>query len=842
VKTDPPNPPESTYRLQFHAGFTFRDAAAIVPYLAQLGVTHVYASPYFTSRRGSMHGYDLIDPCHLDPELGTDEDYRAFLTAMRQHGLAHILDIVPNHMGVATNDNRWWNDVLMHGRSSRYADYFDIAWDDPPRAEMRGKVLLPVLGEPCKDALAKHTLTIDRENDEFVIRYYDRRFPISPETRDLAASAFAARSESRGINLLDDLLQRQHYRLAFWRVAADEINYRRFFEINDLAALRMDREEVFEATHALALRLVREGAVAGLRVDHPDGLLDPKQYFERLQQRAGPVYVVAEDILAADERLPQSWPVAGTTGYDFLNKINGLFIDPAGESPLTSLYREWIGCEDKPFEEHAYESKRRMLNEAFAGELTTLARKFCKVAQSDRKWRNLTFDSIRDALTEFVACFPAYRSYITADGTVEEADRSVIHSAVAAAIERNPSVDRLVFDLLEQTILSNAALAGRFQQLTAPVTAKGVEDTAFYIYNRLVSLNEVGGDPGRFGVSSDELHAYLIDRQQHWPHALSPLSTHDTKRSEDVRARINVLSEMPAQWREHVTRWQEMNAKFRTSPAHDNVAPSVNDEYLLYQTLIGAWTSPGDPQLGDRIKAYMIKATREAKVHTSWTNPSQPYETAMERFIDGILSSTEFLAEFEPFQRRISGIGLVNSLAQTVIRLTAPGVPDTYQGTELWDYSLVDPDNRRPVDYAVRQSMLAKLERLPANLEDASTKLWAISRLLRCRREMRGLFSHGQYMPVTISGPRRENIFAFIRRYEQKVALIVVPRLVTRLTRDEALFIDDEAWRDTWLHIPDFVQPMRMSNLLTGEMAEIPSSVDASTILHRLPVAAMVNK
>jgi (1->4)-alpha-D-glucan 1-alpha-D-glucosylmutase len=483
-----------------------------------------------------------------------------------------------------------------------------------------------------------------------------------------------------------------------------------------------------------------------------------------------------------------------------------------------------------------------MLDSAFPGELATLARQFDKVAQSDRKWREFTLRGIRDALAQVVACLPVYRSYIAPDGKVDEADRQVIHSAVAAAIEHNPAIDRLVFDFIEQAILSNPALAGRFQQLTAPVTAKGVEDTAFYIYNRLVSLNEVGGDPGRFGVSPDELHAYLLDRQQNWPYALSPLSTHDTKRSEDVRARINVLSEMPAEWQEHITQWREMNARFRTSLDRGKIAPDANDEYLLYQTLIGAWTSAHDRNLPARIKTYMIKATREAKVHTSWTNPSQPYESAMVHFVDGVLSSPAFLADFEPLQRRVNRIGIVNSLAQTVLRLTAPGVPDTYKGTELWDYSLVDPDNRRPVGYATRQSMLAKLDRLPGTLDDPSVKLWVVSRLLRYRRDSRGLFSRGQYVPVSVSGPRCENIFAFIRRHEQHVALVVVPRLVARLTRDEARFIDAEAWRGTRLHIPKFAQPMRMSNLLTGEIEEVASSVDVSTMLRRCPVAVMVNK
>jgi (1->4)-alpha-D-glucan 1-alpha-D-glucosylmutase len=987
--------PESTYRLQFHAGFTFRDAAAIVPYLHDLGLTHAYASPYLKARPGSTHGYDVIDHCALNPEVGTEAEYEAWVGAMRSRGMGHVLDIVPNHVGVATNDNRWWNDVLEHGPTSRYAHYFDIAWRGSPRPQLHDKVMLPLLGGHYGDVLEKGELQLKFEHGAFAVHYYDRRFPISPRTygsilgRNAAAIARSAERHDPAIheyravlrmaddlqgpddpgaalpggaaeaeevkqrlgalaadsaavrqlieqNLaefngrpgdphsfdpLDDLLNDQSYRLAYWRAAPDEINYRRFFDINDLAALSMERPEVFEDTHALILRLVAEGKVDGLRVDHPDGLYDPKQYFERVQTAAGQetewarssspsllysgervgargsaqsgignrqsaietaphpnrlpgvpgrgdkaVYVVAEKILAPDEPLPDDWAVHGTSGYDFLNMANGLFVDAAKEAAFTSLYQDFTG-ERSNFDDLVYAKKRLILDIALASELQMLAHRLDRLAQKDRHSRDFTLTGLREALREVIACFPVYRSYVSAEG-VHESDRAYMETAVERATRRNPETDPAVFGYVRDVVLQKypdtfgdaeraeqLEFAGKFQQVTSPTIAKGVEDTAFYVYNRLVSLNEVGGEPGRFGVAPEAVHAYFRDRQQRWPHAMSALSTHDTKRSEDVRARINVLSEMPSEWGAAVKRWRDLNAPHRQSAA-SGFAPTANDEYLLYQTLVGAYPlAPQSPEeqksFVGRIQSYMEKAMREAKVHTSWTSPNAEYEGAVKQFVARILDEKTgkgFLEDFRPFQRTVSQTGLLNSLAQTVLKLTAPGVPDTYQGTELWDFSLVDPDNRRPVDYPLRRALLTALNaRGPATAvlarelleskEDGRIKLWVTSRALQARRDNPGLFSEGEYLPAERSGTHRDRVFAFARNHSGRTAIVAVPRLTKGLT----------AWGDTRLHFPGLPanEKPRYRNLFTGEShslspAKDGPSLSAAELFATLPFAVLL--
>ena len=861
--------PESTYRLQFHAGFTFRDAAAIVPYLHALGVTHVYASPYLKARPGSTHGYDVIDHCSLNPELGTEADYEAFLAALRDNNLSHILDTVPNHVGVATNDNAWWNDVLKHGPASQYAKYFDITWQGSARPELHDKVLLPVLGAPYGQVLERGELQLVFDNGGLAVAYYDRRFPISPETAesvfsraknsDDALRLFNGRpGDPHSSDLLDDLLNHQHYRLSYWHTASDEINYRRFFDINDLAALAQEHEEVFEATHALTLRLVAEGKVVGLRIDHPDGLYDPRRYLQRLQEHHGsdsPLYVVVEKILASGENLPPDWPTHGTSGYDFLVMVNGLYVDAHNADAFTNLYQDWIH-DHTPFHDIVYEKKRLILRISLASELHMLARRLDRLAQRDRHSRDFTLNGLLEALRETIACFRVYRTYVADEGPVSKTDQQHVETAINRAIARNPKTSPEIFNFLRDTLLlrfgpeplrrDQRRFAGKFQQLTAPATAKGVEDTAFYVYNRLTSLNEVGGEPSHFGTTPDALHQYLKHRQQHWPYALSPLSTHDTKRSEDVRARINVLSEIPDEWRQHVTRWREINARFRK-----NGIPGPNEEYLLYQTLIGAWpiapTPPEYDQFVERIQAYMLKAAREAKVFTSWTDPNANYENTVRDFIYPILyrEKSEFLNDFHPFQERISHLGLLNSLSQTLLRLTAPGVPDTYQGAELWDFSLVDPDNRRPVDYPRRDHLLRDLTAqsestadLPAFAkslldckEDGRIKLFLTRRALLARRDHPGLFTTGDYIPLRADGPGQRHLFAFARRHEARWAVVALPRLPATLPAD--------AWRHTRLSLP---APMRLQDAFTNQVfPEADSSPTAATLFSHLPFALLLS-
>ncbi len=962
--------PESTYRLQFHKGFGFPDATAIVPYLAELGITHVYASPYLRAAPGSTHGYDVIDHCRLNPEFGTQADYDAFVQTLAQHGMTHILDTVPNHVGIATNENNWWNDVLEHGPASRYGGYFDIAWGDSPRPELHDRVLVPILGQPYFKALEEGQIQLefDGRSGAFSVKYYARTFPVNPSSygrilercvidddeltsiltavrhlpsrsdrdpaRDLerrretvvikrrlsalvrgnervktaidaAVKSLNGRAgDARSFDAMDELLGAQCYRLAYWHIASEEINYRRFFDINDLAAMVMERQDVFEETHALTLKLLAEGKVAGLRIDHPDGLYDPERYFQRLQahyllecarvaagadaayqnvpweQLKGPVlqelereplfppplYVVAEKILAVDERLPRDWVIDGTSGYHFLNMINGLFVDSGNAERFTDLYNEFVG-DATSFEDLVYRKKRLILDTAMASELHMLAHRLGRLAQKNRRSRDFTLLVLRDALAETIACFPVYRTYITGP-EVHAVDVGRIDAAIQCAMERNPRADGDVFNYLRETLLQHypenftdldrneqLTFAGKFQQLTAPVTAKGVEDTAFYIFNRLVSLNEVGGDPARFGIKADELHAYLGARQKAWPYGLSALSTHDTKRSDDARARLNVLSEMPEQWQASIKQWKALNGPSKLT---------ANEQYLLYQALAGTWPlepySDADYQeFIKRTQAYMLKAMREAKVNTSWTEPDEEHEKAVLEFIHRILSAGKndaFLGHFQAFGRRIAHLGQLNSLSQTVMKLACPGVPDTYQGTEVWDFSYVDPDNRRPVDYRHRHRIMEELHAMQnahrddlggmagdliREKENGRVKFWITWQILRCRRDHPGLLSRGEYIPLRVTGAKAEHVFAFARMHGGKTALVIVPRLIAGLVSSgdagDELPLGKRVWGDTAIALPKQLHGRRFRNVFTGNMVD---RLDAAEIFAHLPVAVLL--
>jgi (1->4)-alpha-D-glucan 1-alpha-D-glucosylmutase len=918
--------PRATYRMQFNAGFTFRDATELVPYLAALGVSDLYASPYLKARPGSLHGYDIVDHESLNPEIGTAQDHEALAAALRQAGMGHLMDIVPNHMGIAGSANGWWNDVLEHGPSSRYAHYFDIDWR-PRQPEMWGKVLLPVLGDQYGAVLERGELRLCYDDGRFGIDYYDTRFPVAPRstaavlnealsllpaddddlhrmelesivtalrnlpTRDrtdddsiaerrrekavtqrrLSALCHASNEVRRALDeavrcfngvpgqpgsfdRLDDMLHDQPYRLAFWRVAAEEINYRRFFDINDLAGVRVERADVFQATHRLVLRLVREGKVTGLRIDHPDGLYDPHGYLRDLQaETAGidadePFYVLVEKILTGDEELPGEWPVAGTVGYEFLNRVNGLFVDGSSEAAMDGVYRGFARS-GTSIGDLIYQKKKLILRLSLVSELTVLATLLSRISEANRHSRDFTFGSILDALREVIACFPVYRTYIDgAAGAVSERDREYVATAIRTAKRRNRSTTRLIFEFVRGVLLldwpehlddaareDHALFVMKFQQLTGPVMAKGVEDTAFYVFNRLVALNEVGGELDRFGIPPAELHAFLAARAEKWPHALSSSSTHDTKRSEDVRARINVLSEIPDLWGEHVYRWALANAELKHTE-DDVAAPDANDEYLLYQTLVGAWPLEATDDAAheafvERIVRYMEKATREAKEHTSWINPNEAYDAGLEHFIRSILrrsGDNQFLRDIEQFQEPVARVGMVNALAQTAVKLTAPGVPDVYQGQELWDLSLVDPDNRRPVDYALRRRMLDSLaprmdaddrtalaRELMDSWRDGRSKLYLTACALRLRAQLPAAFTGGGYLPLRAEGDRADHVFAFARTGGGETAVTVVPRLVATLTRGRGMTIPAaEDWGDTRLELPG---KGTWVNVLTGE-------------------------
>jgi (1->4)-alpha-D-glucan 1-alpha-D-glucosylmutase len=935
--------PRATYRLQLHGEFTFADAAACVPYLARLGVSHAYCSPILRARPGSRHGYDIIDHAALNPEIGNRDDLERLVAELKRHDMGLLVDMVPNHMGVMGADNAWWMDVLENGRASPYADYFDIEWA-PVDPNLAGKVLVPVLGEHYGDALERGELKLAYEPQagSFAIWYHEHRFPIDPRESprllervarllppaglpaEVAADfeslisafrhlpprdatgpdALAERNrdkelhkarlarmaqeqpvlaeaieravgelngtpgERASLEALHELAEAQAYRLAYWRVAADEINYRRFFDVNELAALRAENETVFEATHGLMLELAAEGKIDGLRIDHPDGLYDPEQYFRRLQDRyaqlaglenppagqaarARPLYVVVEKIIAPHEQLPETWRVYGTTGYRFANVVNGLFVDTDAKARIDRAWRAFVRDEALDFQEAAYRARRVIMTSALAGELTVLANRLLRIARADHRTRDFTFNTLRQALTQVVACFPVYRTYIAE--RVSRQDRRYVDWAVAQAKRRSRAADASIFEFVRNVLLVRPlegaaerlaaeyrAFAMRFQQFTAPVTAKGVEDTSFYVFNRLVSLNEVGGDPEAFGMTVSAFHGASADRVAKWPHTLLASSTHDAKRAEDVRARIDVISELPAAWRLAVRRWSRINrSKKRTVEAE--LAPSRNDEYLLYQTLVGSF--PADPLdarglavYRDRIEGYMIKAAREAKARTSWINVNELYERALAGFVQALLGRLEgnlFLDDFRTQLPAFQWFGLLNSVSLALVKLTSPGVPDLYQGTELLDLSLVDPDNRRPVDYAARHAALAALdvlaERPAASLAAGvrelfdepyagRAKLWVIRRALALRRERAELFADGDYHPLAAAGIRLRHVVAYARRRGPTGIVVVAGRLFASLgVAAGELPLGEATWGDTSLDLSFLPAGVELRNALTGE-------------------------
>ena len=956
--------PRATYRLQLGPGLTFDDAAGIVDYLDALGMSDAYTSPFLeTATRGS-HGYDVADHDRLREELGGEPAFERFAAALRARGMGLLVDVVPNHMGIAQNHNAWWLDVLENGPASTYASTFDIEWR-PVKTELTDKVLLPVLGDQYGVVLDRGELTLVLEDGRFLVRYFDTVLPIAPrawgrilghridtlvaslgaEHADLAAlkslitwfatlpaptdkdaEHVAARrrqkeegreklvallaaspavrafvednvrifngtpGDAQSMDLLDALLADQAYRVAFWRVAGEEINYRRFFDINELAAIRMEEAAVFEATHRLLFRLVREGKVTGLRIDHPDGLYDPAEYFRRLQAGAGgDIYVVAEKILAPGEQLPDSWATAGTTGYEFLNLLNGIFVDRANARAMEQNYARLI--RHRPgFTEIVHDCKRLVMETSMAAELNMLAHRLNTISEKHRASRDFTLGALTRALREVIAAFPVYRTYISAAGApsvsavgapsqgsgarrsgdeslgvITDRDRDYVRRAIATARRQVPSADASIYDWLEQVLtLVVPSRAGeaerrerldfvmRFQQITGPVTAKGFEDTALYRFNRLVSLNEVGADPSRFGVTLAEFHAENAARVRRSPHALSATATHDTKRGEDMRARINVLSEIPDEWRRHVARWQRLNRRHRAM-VDGRAVPGANTEYLIYQTLVGAW--PVDLA---RLREYLMKAVHEAKTHTSWINPDERYDKAIVAFAEALLDPTRsqaFLDDFTAFQARVAHFGALNSLAQTLIKITAPGVPDFYQGTELWDLSLVDPDNRRPVDFTLRRRLLADLERALAattdraglafelfkDKEDGRVKLYLTREALAFRRARPALFAGGEYRPLETRGPLTEHVCAFARVGEGGAALTVVPRLLARRGGD-ATPLGPEYWQDTALVTPADLGA-RFVNALTGERLEARTEALAlGDVFAHFPVALLASE
>ena len=968
--------PSAFYRLQFNRDCTFLRAAALLPYLRELGISHCYASPYLKARPGSAHGYDTIDHDSLNPEIGTREDYETFVAALDSNHMAQILDMVPNHMGVGP-DNRWWADVLENGQASPYATFFDINWQSREEG-LKNRLLLPVLGDHFGVVLEEGNLRLDflADRGSFFIACYEHRYPLAPRTYPTILGHDLQRLETRlgsqhegflelqslitsfadlpgreetdarqiemrirnkevlkrllarlcrevaeigvfieenvlffngevgrpeSYNPLEQLLAMQVYRLAFWRVASDEINYRRFFDINDLAGIRMERKEVFDQTHRLVLDLIATGKIDGLRIDHPDGLYAPEHYFRTLQtavsglspetdavaapengsagerQAALPLYVVVEKILADSEQLPSTWMVHGTTGYDFSCLLNGLFVDQDAEEAMTGIYHRFIGRE-VDFAALAHDCKRLIIRTAMAGELNVLSEQMHRLAKRSRYTQDFTLNGLREALTEIVAFFPVYRTYCTGDG-LDDNTRHSVELAVQRAKARWQVEETSIYDFIGSVLLletmpqpdgrHDRAVVGfvlKLQQYTGPVMAKGLEDTAFYIYNRLVSLNEVGSDPCRFGVSVAAFHAANRARCATWPAGMLTTSTHDSKRSEDVRARINVLSELAPEWQQAVNRWHRLN-RGKKSTNGQGAAPSNNDEYALYQNLLGAWPLEGlnaatNDVFRERFTAYMLKVIREAKVHTSWLNQNHAYEEAMTTFIARLLDreDRDFLDDFDVFQRRTAWFGMLNSLSQLLLKLTGPGIPDTYQGNETWRFCLVDPDNRRPVDFDRRMAMLEGLkamvadpgaplaERLTELLDhafDGRIKMYLLWRTLTWRRHHPELFVHGSYVPLQTVGPAKDHLFGFARIHGDQAMLAVVPRLTARLLGGEAgrMPVGHGVWGETALFLPGSLQEARLTNLLSGEDVGAPGDngrLAAADLLRHFPVALLV--
>lgn len=963
--------PTATYRLQFGRQFTFQDAEALVPYLDALGVSHIYASSYLKARAGSLHGYDITDFNALNPEIGDRAAFEALAAALAARQMGQILDFVPNHMGIGKADNTWWLDVLEWGQASPFADYFDIDWN-PSKLQLRGKVLVPLLGDHYGLVLERGELRLgfDAQAGRFEVWYHDHLFPITPrhygrilapeinrlrgepgtDTKVLEAyeriveeahtlrpsgrspgrrarlrekglamkaalAGLAARDADMRRAVIDSalermngvignpasfvplhrLLERQAYRLAYWRVAADEINYRRFFDINELAGLQMERAELFDKAHELVGSFLAEGKIQGLRIDHVDGLYDPAEYLRRVATRlmprpvpdentAGPersAYLVVEKILAAHETLRNSWPVDGTTGYDALNMINGLFVKGEAERSMTRQYRRFTGS-GLAFDDVVYACKKLVMDTLLSSELQVLANELDQISEANWRTRDFTLATLKAFLREVAANFPVYRTYITEAGAGGD-DRHEIDQAMERAKSRSEITDDSLFNFVHHALTTDLVrgrlpgysrravvrFAKKFQQFTGPVMAKALEDTSFYRFFRLISLNEVGGDPRRFGTSLAAFHEFNEHRARDWPKAMTSTATHDTKRGEDARARINVLSELAEEWRSAVSRWAIHNRSGKVE-CDGNPAPSRNDEYFLYQTLVGAWPvellDPAQLDAGllsrfrERVETCVVKAAREAKLHSSWVRPNEAYEQAAIGFVRRILDPTrsaKFLHSFVAFEKRVAFFGMLNGLSQTLLKLAMPGVPDIYQGSELWDFNMVDPDNRRAVDFAVRQAVLKVLDEdaapndsgtapgaLLAAWPDGRIKLHLVSCMLRLRRDNPDLMLKGSYVALRAEGVHADHVCAFARMHEGQAVIVAVPRLCVGLAggREEPPL--DEVWKDTRIMLPLELCGRRWVEHLTGasfagKEGQADGAISLSRMLQVLPVGVL---
>jgi len=921
--------PVSTYRLQFNPSFGFRSARKIIPYLKHLGISDIYACPIFKAKKGSPHGYDVVDPNQLNPELGTEKDFALLTEEAKKDGLGWVQDIVPNHMAF-DSENEMLMDVLEKGDGSDYFSFFDIDWDHSYES-LKGRVLAPFLGRFYGETLEDAEMKLVYGPTGLTVQYYDLAFPVRIESyfkvfsrllgplkgklgedhpdfvRLLGAlyilKTLASQEETadRSItiqfikrllwdeyshnpafkklmnrnlrilsgragkpetfNFLDELLTSQLFKLSYWKVATKEINYRRFFNINGLISVRVEDAHVFERTHKLVFDLIAPGPLSGLRIDHVDGLHDPAAYLQRVREKAPKIYLLVEKILDPDEELCETWPVQGTTGYDFINYVNGLFCDHKNRRTFNRAYAGFTGFRGDFFE-LVREKKKLIIVEHMAGDVNNLAELVRNISSRDRHGRDITMYGLRRAITEVLAAFPVYRTYID-HPEVSESDRKYIEEAVETAAALNPALI-YEFQFLKRFLLLQfppylseegkrdwLQFAMRFQQLTGPLMAKGFEDTTLYVYNRLLSLNEVGGRPDRFGCSVQKFHSFNRKRQRRWPASLNSTSTHDTKRGEDVRARINVLSEIPLEWERNLRNWSRIN-RGKKKRIRGNPVPDKNDEYFLYQTLIGAFPFSDSeyPEFVQRIRDYIVKAVREAKVHTEWIKPDIAYEEAYLSFLDQILDPSvgnTFLEEFRPFQRRIAHYGVLNSLSQTLVKITSPGVPDFYQGAELWDLNLVDPDNRGPVDFEKRAAMLKEIrdrvaeeplkliKELLADVASGKVKLFLVHMALQARHRLLETFQEGRYIALRPYGRFEHNVVAFARYHADKWSVTIAPRFFCSVVPEEEFPLGERVWQDTGVIIPEHCA-RSLKNVFTGEAISVDDALSVGQALKDFPV------
>jgi len=924
--------PRATYRIQFQSEFKFEAAKNIIAYLAELGISDLYASPIFKATPGSTHGYDVVDPTQLNPELGAPEDFEALTNEIKNHDMGWVQDIVPNHMAYQSQ-NTWLMDVLENGPDSDYRDYFDIEWEHPYE-DTKGRVLAPMMGSFYGEALENGEIQLNYEESGLSVNYYALKLPVriesygrfigqnlgqlarelgkrhpdflkllgilyliksipnetkgkerygqiafvkvllwevytqNPEVKDFIDSNVKLFNGEKGnpdsFHLLDHLLQDQFYRLSFWKVGAEEINYRRFFTVNELICMRVQELKVFNKTHDLISQLVEQGKITGLRIDHIDGLYDPAEYLKRLREKTGDVYITVEKILELEEDLPEGWPVQGTSGYDFLNYVNGIFCKTESEKQFSDIYRIFSNSETS-YEQLFIEKKQLIVEKNLAGDVDNLAQILKRIAGQSRLGIDFTMNGLKRTLSEVLCLFPVYRTYVNGEG-ISEDDRIYIKEAIEEARGRVPLllnelnyIEKLLLleweeGLTEEQKALRLHFVMRFQQLSGPLMAKGIEDTLFYLYNRYLALNEVGGNPGKFGITLDEFHEVNQKQSALWLHKMNATATHDTKRGEDVRPRLHVLSEIPDEWEKQVITWIQLN-RSKKNELRGRAVPVPNDEYFFYQTLLGSYPfdeSENESFIG-RVKDYMLKSVREAKLHTAWLRPDSDYEEGFLAFVEKVLEpsdSNEFMKEFLPFQKWVAGYGIFNSLSQVLLKYTAPGVPDTYQGTELWDLSMVDPDNRRPVDYQQRISFLKDIkerqhtdigkltDELLSTKEDGRIKLFLTHKVLQARKENLDVFQKGDYQPIEVSGKFKEHIVAFARSFGDTTAIAIAPRFFTSLIQPGEYPIG-EVWADTQLQLPQGMQSS-WRDAITGQTISGTGAI--AQILQHFPVALLVSQ